>query len=116
MKLYGWTSQGFMQNALTELLALCFIEQTRQGGRNKCSLYAVTWLAIDDCKGKLDVNPTKVASNLWKPVNAENIDQRFVVAWNEQQQKTKSKNQPELKSVAAIRTSKHLFNGLCCRY
>ncbi len=46
MKLYGWTSQGSVHSALTELLATGFIEQTRQGGRNKCSLYALTWLAI----------------------------------------------------------------------
>jgi len=78
MKLYGWNSQGSINKALTELLALGFIEQTRQGGRNRCSLYAVTWLAIDDCKGKLDVNPTRVASNLWKPENAKKIDPRFI--------------------------------------
>jgi hypothetical protein len=91
MKLYGWSSQGSIHGALVELIGNGFIEQTRQGGKNQCSLYAVTWLAIDDCKGKLDVNPTKVASNLWKPENREKIDLRFITAWHKQQQKTKPK-------------------------
>ena len=105
MKLYGWTSQGSIHNALTELLALGFIEQTRQGGRNKCSLYAVTWLAIDDCKGKLDVNPTRVASNLWKPENAEKIDPRFINAWRKQQPKAETSEPTKLKTVPAMRTN-----------
>ncbi len=90
MKLYGWSSQGSIHGALVELIGNGFIEQTRQGGKNQCSLYAVTWLAIDDCKGKLDVNPTRVASNLWKPENREKIDPRFTADWHKQQQKTKS--------------------------
>ncbi|HBA67165.1 MAG TPA: hypothetical protein DCZ48_13495 [Methylococcaceae bacterium] len=101
MKLYGWTSQGSIHSALTELLAHGFIEQTRQGGRNKCSLFAVTWLAIDDCGGKLDVAPTKVPSNLWKPENKDKIDPRFSKSRDTQ----KPKQQPKLKLVAAIRTN-----------
>ncbi|NOU23477.1 MAG: hypothetical protein HOO93_17145 [Methyloglobulus sp.] len=101
MNLFGWSSQGSVYGALVELLALGFIEQTRQGGRNQCSLYAVTWLAIDECKNKLDVKPTKVASNLWKPENADKIDWRFVEAWQKQQEKP----QPKSKPVAAIRTN-----------
>lgn len=76
-KLYGWTSQGSVHSALTELLAYGFIELTRQGGRNKCSLYAVTWLAIDECGGKLDVSPTRLPSNLWKLENQGKIDPRY---------------------------------------
>lgn len=105
MKLYGWSSQGSINKALTELLALGFIEQTRQGGRNKCSLYAVTWLAIDDCKGRLDVNPTKVASNLWKPENAEKIDPRFVKAWRKQQTKPHPSEPAKLETVATMKTN-----------
>jgi hypothetical protein len=105
MKLYGWNSQGSINKALTELLTLGFIEQTRQGGRNKCSLYAVTWLKIDDCKGKLDVNPTKVASNLWKPANAEKIDPRFIKAWHKQQPKAETSKPTKLKTVPAIKTN-----------
>ncbi|POZ53193.1 hypothetical protein [Methylovulum psychrotolerans] len=106
MKLYGWNSQGSVHKALTELLALGFIEQTRQGGKNQCSLYAVTWLAIDDCKGKLDVSPTKVASNLWKPGNTDKIDPRFLKSWQElQQKKSRPSKSPKLKTVATIRTN-----------
>jgi hypothetical protein len=76
--LYGWTSQGSVYSAITELIAHGFIEQTRQGGRNMCSLYAVTWLSIDPCDGKLDVPSTKTPSNLWMPHNKDKIDPRFV--------------------------------------
>lgn len=100
MKLYGWSSQGSIHKAITELLALGFIEQTRQGGRNQCSLYAVTWLAIDECNGKLDVNPTNVASNLWKPENKEKIDWRYIQAWEER--KTKPQ---KLNNVVTMRTT-----------
>jgi hypothetical protein len=105
MKLYGWNSQGSLHKALAELLAFGFIEQTRQGGKNQCSLYAVTWLAIDDCKGKLDVSPTKVASNLWKPENAGKIDRRFVEAWDKQQQKSLLNKPPKLETVATMKTN-----------
>ena len=90
MKLYGWNSHGSIHSALTELLALGFIEQTRQGGKNKCRLYAVTWCAINDCKGKLDFNPTGVPSNLWKPENAEKIDPRYIKAWRKENKRQKS--------------------------
>jgi hypothetical protein len=105
MKLYGWYSQGSVYKALTELLALGFIEQTRQGGKNQCSLYAVTWLAIDECKGKLDVKPTNVASNLWKPENNEKIDWRFVQAWEKRQSNSQITRPHKLKTVITMRTN-----------
>lgn len=77
-KLYGWTSQGSVDSALTELITYGFIELTRQGGRNKCSLYAVTWLAIDECGGKLDFPTTSLPSNLWKPENQHKIDPYYI--------------------------------------
>ncbi|WP_157673558.1 hypothetical protein [Endozoicomonas ascidiicola] len=43
--------------------------QTRMGlamGRGKPHLYALTFLAIDECGGKLDVAATRVASGKWK--------------------------------------------------
>ncbi|MCL1483659.1 MULTISPECIES: hypothetical protein [unclassified Marinobacter] len=58
----GWKSNSSLGTALSALLAAGLIEQTRQGGRNRCSLYAVTWHSIDDCGGKLDVRPTKAPS------------------------------------------------------
>lgn len=62
----GWRSKDTLYKALRELLDSGLIELTRQGGRNACNLYAVTWDAIDECKGKLDYGPTAVASGLWR--------------------------------------------------
>lgn len=105
MELYGWTSQGSIYSALIELLALGFIEQTRQGGRNKCSLYAVTWYSIDECGGKLDVQPTKFPSNLWKPENKHKIAPRFIRAFEKKQNKQKPRTIPKLKAVVGMRTN-----------
>ena len=52
--------------AKNELIERGFIAVSRQGGRNKCSLYAVTWQPIDDCKGKLDIGASNKPLNLWK--------------------------------------------------
>jgi hypothetical protein len=51
----GWKSKDTLNKALKELLAGDWLEVTRQGGRHKATLYAVTFYAIDECKGKLDV-------------------------------------------------------------
>lgn len=66
MQSRGWKSRDTLCKALKELLAAGMIEKTRQGGRNRCSLYAVTWRSIDECKGKLDMTATTKPSNLWK--------------------------------------------------
>lgn len=66
MKERGWTSHESLEFALKELLHYGFIKITRRGGRKKCHLYAVTWWAIDDCGGKLDVAETNVPPNEWK--------------------------------------------------
>lgn len=47
----GW-QRSTLQAAAAELEAAGFIVRTRQGGRNTCNLYAVTWQPIDDCPGK----------------------------------------------------------------
>jgi hypothetical protein len=58
MKLRGWKSQHTLQNAKKELLEAELICETRKGARlNKASLYAVTWHALDECGGKLDISP-----------------------------------------------------------
>ena len=61
----GWKSRDTLGKALAELLHFGMIEQTRQGGLHRCSLYALTWRAIDECKGQLDVTPTRVPSGKW---------------------------------------------------
>lgn len=65
MQARGWRSKGTLHKALAALLDAGLIEQTRQGGKNRCSLYAITWRPIDECKGKLDVRPTQGPSALY---------------------------------------------------
>jgi hypothetical protein len=66
----GWKSRDTLNKALRELLELGLIEKTRQGGRHRCNLFALTWLSIDECDGKLDVPATRVPSGLWKQPRA----------------------------------------------
>lgn len=66
MKERGWASHESLEFALKELLYYGFIKITRYGGRRKCHLYAVTWWAIDECNGKLDIPQTNVPSSEWK--------------------------------------------------
>lgn len=68
MSARGWKSRDTLNKALTELLHFGMIEKTRHGGRNRCNLFALTWRAIDDCSGKLEVASTTVASGRWKIV------------------------------------------------
>ena len=55
MRKRGWKSNDQLFKARKELLDRGLILTSRQGGRNKASLFALTWLQIDDCKGKLDI-------------------------------------------------------------
>ena len=66
MRNRGWNSSDQLQKAKNELIKRGFIAVSRQGGRNKCSLYAITWQPIDDCKGKLDIGASNKPLNLWK--------------------------------------------------
>lgn len=52
-KTRGWARRS-LQRATDELEKGGFIVRTRQGGRNACNLYGLTWKALDDCGGKLD--------------------------------------------------------------
>lgn len=66
LKKQGWRSPSTLNKSLKRLQEVGLIQLTRQGGKNLCSLYAITWQGIDDCKGKIDIAPTKQESNLWK--------------------------------------------------
>jgi len=54
MEKLGWTSKDQLFKAKEELLQKGWIVVTRQGGRNRPTLFAVTFRIIDECKGKLD--------------------------------------------------------------
>ena len=62
----GWNSSDQLNKAKNELVDRDIIWVTRQGGRNKACLYAVTFFPIDECKGKLDVASTRTAPVNWK--------------------------------------------------
>lgn len=66
MKKKNWKSKGTLNRAIKELLNSDFIEVSRMGGRNKCSLYAFTFIAVDECKGKLDIKSTRTPKSSWK--------------------------------------------------
>ena len=62
----GWKRQATIGAAVKELLASNLVIRTREGQFqnpfSRCSLYAITWKAIDECKGKdLNVKPTATA-------------------------------------------------------
>ena len=66
MRQRGWRSPGTLERAKKELIEAGFIEQTRWGGRNRCSLYALAWRGIDECDGKLDVDASASPSRKWR--------------------------------------------------
>lgn len=66
MQKRGWRSRDTLGKALCGLLDSGFLIQTRQGGRNRCSLYAIAWEGIDECGGKHDMRPTPVPPNCWE--------------------------------------------------
>jgi len=68
-KKWGIASKETLKKVIDELLERGWIEQTRvvvfsTGDRNKANLYAITYLAIDDCGGKLTA--TRAPSSKWK--------------------------------------------------
>ena len=62
----GWKSKDTLNKALKELKEGHWVEVTRQGGRHKATLYGLTFYAIDDCNGKLDVLSTSSPRGAWK--------------------------------------------------
>lgn len=97
MKKHGWTSSSNLWKARQELIKCGFIVQTRQGGRNNTSLYALTFFAIDECNGKLDadVNPTITPRDNWKIIKPFDIKsaQRKKIRNDAQKEIDNAKNQ-----------------------
>jgi len=86
----GWNSRDSLYTAKNELLHYGFISITRIGGRNLPHLYALTFFAINECHGKLDVSETRVPSNDWKQAKKK---------WRRSTRKQTRKNKPELNSL-----------------
>lgn len=66
MRHRGWRSRDQLFKAQKELLEKAFIVKTRQGGRNRCNLFAITFWSIDECNGKLDISGTISPPGDWK--------------------------------------------------
>lgn len=66
MERRGWRSRSTLCKALAELKRRQWVEVTRQGGRHRATLLAVTFYSIDNCRGKLDVDSTLTPRGLWR--------------------------------------------------
>jgi hypothetical protein len=62
----GWRSPGTLAKAKRNAINSGFVIASRQGGRNRCSLYAVSFFAIDECNGKLDIRSTNAPPATWR--------------------------------------------------
>jgi hypothetical protein len=66
MEKRGWKSRDTLNKARDELLKIELILISRRGDRRKAQLYALTFLAIDECNGKLDIEATDRPLSLWR--------------------------------------------------
>lgn len=66
LKKRGWKSDSHIRKARDELIEKGFIVRTRFGNNRRPHLYAVTWLGIDECDGKLEVKPQSTSLGFWK--------------------------------------------------
>jgi len=64
LKNRGWRSQGTVADSKRELMDGGWIIETRKGGKNKCSLYALSYYPIDESEKHLEP-PTTIAPDLW---------------------------------------------------
>lgn len=55
LKRRGWKSRDTIERARTELEKFGWIVRSRQGGRNAPNLYALTFIDIHECGGKLEI-------------------------------------------------------------
>lgn len=63
----AWNSNSQIRAALNELQERNLIMETKRGGLGiGPNLYALTWRPIDECGGKLDVQPTNNPPRLFR--------------------------------------------------
>lgn len=66
MKKRGWKSRDTLNKARLELLDCELILVSRHGDRKRATLYALTFYAIDECNGKLDIKATERPVSTWR--------------------------------------------------
>ncbi|MEI2635734.1 MAG: hypothetical protein V9E92_02590 [Methylotenera sp.] len=66
MEKRGWKSRDTLNKARKELLNVELILVARYGDRKRPHLYALTFFAIDECHGKLDIKPTERPPSYWR--------------------------------------------------
>lgn len=66
MEKRGWKSRDTLDRARKELLDVELILVSRRGDRKRPNLYALTFFAIDECGGKLDIKPTEKPTSRWR--------------------------------------------------
>jgi len=65
MQKRGWKSRDTLGKAIKALEDGGWIIRSRQGHRKQCTLYAVTFYAVDECDGKLDIKATGSPLGSW---------------------------------------------------
>lgn len=66
MEKRGWKSRDTLNKARQELLDCELILVSRHGDRKRATLYALTFFAIDECGGKLDIKATEKPASTWR--------------------------------------------------
>jgi len=62
----GWKSRDTLNKARKELIEAELIIVSRYGDRKRPHLYALTFFAVDECGGKLDISTTQKPLSLWR--------------------------------------------------
>lgn len=62
----GWASDETLRDAREELIHFGFLKKSRQGGRNHCNLFALTFFPVDECGGKHDLQESSNPTNEWR--------------------------------------------------
>jgi hypothetical protein len=78
MRPRGWRSKALLARAVAELEERNFIVRTRLGGKNRATLYGVTFFRIEWCEGKLDIDaPTRAFMGSWRTLAPPRVGQRI---------------------------------------
>lgn len=99
MKRRGWKSKQTLALALDELLHYRLIVCTRVGNSEtkRAYLYAVTFQAVDECEGKLDMAPTTAAPGTWKEAQTDWVEPDWYTRYKskkEERRKARQRKRP----------------------